>query len=103
MSREALAELMIHVARSTSFHRLRSYLGLFKARKGKDKFYNKTARTALIRLTSEILGNTKHRARDEEKLLKRIWRLAKEHHERLEGAGLDNREKPKERPVSMDI
>ncbi|GBC71866.1 hypothetical protein HRbin02_01655 [Candidatus Calditenuaceae archaeon HR02] len=83
MGRESLAELMIHLSRSTSYHGLRRFLGLFKARKGREKFYNKTARTALVRLTSAILENPKHRARDEEKLLKRIWRIAKKPQERL--------------------
>ena len=83
MGRESLAELMIHLSRSTSYHGLRRFLGLFNGRRGKEKFYNKTARTALVRLTSAILGKTKHKARDEEKLLKRIWRIAKEPQERL--------------------
>jgi len=76
-ARAALAELMQYAIRSTSYHRLRRFCGLFKGRKGRDKFYSKTARSALSRLTSAILNNPKHRAADEEKILREIWVTAR--------------------------
>jgi len=83
-AREALAEIISYVERSTSYRRLREFFGLFKGRKGVNKFYSKTARVALVRLTSATLHNTIHRARDEEQLLRRIWKTVKETRERLE-------------------
>jgi hypothetical protein len=83
-ARAALAELIPYVIRSTSYHSLRRFCGLFKGRKGRDKFYSKTSRAALSRLTSAILNN-KHRAADEERILRRIWVTARtEPLERLE-------------------
>ncbi|MEM2973499.1 MAG: hypothetical protein QXS50_05045 [Candidatus Caldarchaeum sp.] len=89
--REALAEVMLHMQRSTSFRQLRKFFGLFPGRKGVNKFYNTSARMALARLTSAV-HSPKHRAKDEEQLLRHIWHLKKTR-ERLE-AGLNNREKP---------
>ncbi|MEM2042900.1 MAG: hypothetical protein QW410_06090 [Nitrososphaerota archaeon] len=83
MGREALAELMPYIGRFTSYHKLRRFLGLFNGSKGVNKFYSKTARTALSRLTSAVLGKTEHTAKDEERLLKRIWTIAKWPRERL--------------------
>ncbi|MEM1953402.1 MAG: hypothetical protein QW299_08765, partial [Candidatus Caldarchaeum sp.] len=83
-AREALAEIISYVERSTSYRRLREFFGLFQGRKGVNKFYSKTARVALVRLTSATLHNTIHRAGDEEQLLRRIWKTVKETRERLE-------------------
>jgi len=84
-ARAALAELMPHIIHFKSYHRLRRYLGLFDGKKWKDKFYNKNIRWALSRLTSATLNNTHHTAKDEEKILRKIWKTAKTRpQERLE-------------------
>ncbi|MEM0481319.1 MAG: hypothetical protein QXM16_00300 [Nitrososphaerota archaeon] len=84
MAREALAEIMPYVERTRSFSRLKNFFGLFKARKGVNKIYSKKARQALSRLTTAALKNTHHRARDEERILRMIWKTVKETRERLE-------------------
>ncbi|MEM2238386.1 MAG: hypothetical protein QXR26_09125, partial [Candidatus Caldarchaeum sp.] len=84
LSRESLAEIIPYVERSRSYRRLKKFFGLFKGRKGVNKIYSKTARCALSRLTTAVLKNTCHRARDEEQLLNRIWKTVKETRERLE-------------------
>ncbi|MEM2582350.1 MAG: hypothetical protein QXD09_06065 [Candidatus Caldarchaeum sp.] len=81
-AREALAEVMLHMQRSTSFRLLRKFFGLFPGRRGVNKFYNTSARMALVRLTSSF-HSIIHRAKDEELLLRRIWHLKKTR-ERLE-------------------
>ncbi|MEM0450659.1 MAG: hypothetical protein QXO17_03725 [Nitrososphaerota archaeon] len=91
MAKEALAEVMMYVTRSTNYDKLRRFMGLFRAKRSKEKRYNGNARVALSRLTAAISG-PKHRARDEERLLKRIWRLAKAPERLAQGAGLDGRE-----------
>ncbi|MEM0481760.1 MAG: hypothetical protein QXM16_02590 [Nitrososphaerota archaeon] len=83
MAREALAEIMPYIERTRSFSRLKNFFGLFKARKGVNKIYSKTARVAIMRLTSAALKNTRHKARDEEKILRIIWTTVKTR-ERLE-------------------
>ncbi|MEM2652624.1 MAG: hypothetical protein QXU87_11200, partial [Candidatus Caldarchaeum sp.] len=57
---------------------------LYEGKKGVNKFYSKPARHALVRLTAAVLKNAYHRARDEEQLLKRIWKTVRETRERLE-------------------
>ncbi|MEM2747398.1 MAG: hypothetical protein QXK69_12915, partial [Candidatus Caldarchaeum sp.] len=76
------AEVMLHMQRSTSFRLLRKFFGLFPGRRGVNKFYNTSARMALVRLTSSF-HSIIHRAKDEELLLRRIWHLKKTR-ERLE-------------------
>ncbi|MEM0482589.1 MAG: hypothetical protein QXM16_06875 [Nitrososphaerota archaeon] len=83
LAREALAEIMPYIERTRSFSRLKNFFGLFKARRGVNKFYSKTARYALSRLTAAVLKNTHHRARDEERILQMIWTTVKETRERL--------------------
>ncbi|MEM3095893.1 MAG: hypothetical protein QXV62_02690 [Nitrososphaerota archaeon] len=83
LSKESLAEIMPYIERTGSYRHLKEFFGLFKGRKGVNKFYSKTARYALSRLTTAVLKNTR-RARDEEQLLKRIWTTVKETRERLE-------------------
>ncbi|MEM1965661.1 MAG: hypothetical protein QXH12_06060 [Candidatus Caldarchaeum sp.] len=84
IAREALAEITPYIERTKSFKRLKKFFGLFEAKKGVNKIYSKPARHALSRLTAAVLKNTYHRARDEEQLLKRIWKTVKETRERLE-------------------
>jgi len=98
-AREALADVMLHMQRSTSYRQFRKFLGLFPGRRGVNKFYNTSARMALARLTSAV-HCPEHRARDEEQLLRRIWHLKKTR-EKVGGAGLNSREKPlwKGRPI----
>ncbi|MEM0482392.1 MAG: hypothetical protein QXM16_05860 [Nitrososphaerota archaeon] len=83
LAREALAEIMPYIERTRSFKRLKRFFGLFEAKNRVNKIYSKTARYALSRLTAAVLKNTHHRARDEEQLLKRIWKTVKETRERL--------------------
>jgi hypothetical protein len=77
-AKEALVEVLLYVNRSKSYKQLRKFFGLFPGRKGFDKFYNKLARSALSRLTAAALKNTYHRAKDEERLLRRIWTVVNE-------------------------
>ncbi|MEM0482769.1 MAG: hypothetical protein QXM16_07800 [Nitrososphaerota archaeon] len=77
LTREALVEVLLYVNRSISYKQLRKFIGLFPGRKGVDKFYNKPARSALSRLTAAVLNNAHHRAKDEYKLLRRIWTIVK--------------------------
>ena len=84
IAKEALAEIIPYVERTKSFKRLKKFFGLFEAKKGVDKIYSKPARHALVRLTAAVLKNTHHKARDEEQLLKRIWKTVRETQERLE-------------------
>ncbi|MEM0482845.1 MAG: hypothetical protein QXM16_08205 [Nitrososphaerota archaeon] len=79
-SREALAEIMVYVERTTSFKHLKKFFGIYKG----SKYHHRAARAALSRLTAAIIKNTHHRARDEEQILKRIWKTVKETRERLE-------------------
>ncbi|MEM4373921.1 MAG: hypothetical protein QXI97_02865, partial [Nitrososphaerota archaeon] len=82
---EALAEAIMHVSRIRSWREARNFFGLFKGRRGINKFYSKTVRQALSRLTTAVLTNTDHRAEDEERILKKIWTTAKgKPRERLE-------------------
>ncbi|MEM2238436.1 MAG: hypothetical protein QW351_08745, partial [Candidatus Caldarchaeum sp.] len=82
-AREALAEIMPYVVRTKSFKRRKKFFGLFEGRKGVNKFYSKTARFALTRLTTAV-NSPAHKARDEEQLLKRIWKTVRETREKLE-------------------
>ncbi|MEM4411118.1 MAG: hypothetical protein QXT61_05380 [Candidatus Caldarchaeum sp.] len=84
LAREALAEIMAYVVRTKSFKRLKKFFGLFEGRKGVNKIYSKPTRHALVRLTTAVLKNTHHKAKDEEQLLKRIWKTVRETRERLE-------------------
>jgi len=84
LAREALAEIMAYVIRTKSFKRLKKFFGLYEGKKGTVKNYSKPARHALSRLTTTVLKNTHHKARDEEQLLKRIWKTVKETRKRLE-------------------
>jgi hypothetical protein len=77
-AKEALAEIMPYIDRSTSCRRIMKLLGLYRGHRGVDKFYNKPARSALSRLTAALLNNTYHRAKDEEKILRRIWTTIKQ-------------------------
>ncbi|MEM0482119.1 MAG: hypothetical protein QXM16_04425 [Nitrososphaerota archaeon] len=63
LSKESLAEIIPYVERTRSFSRLKNFFGLFKGRKGVNKFYSKTARYALSRLTAAVLKNTPSKGR----------------------------------------
>ncbi|MEM4306652.1 MAG: hypothetical protein QXD61_11865 [Candidatus Caldarchaeum sp.] len=84
-AREALAEVMMYVNMSRGYRRLTKFFGLFKGRKGINKFYSIPARAALARLTTGVLGKPHHRAEDEERILQTIWTTIRgEPRERLE-------------------
>ncbi|MEM2747364.1 MAG: hypothetical protein QXK69_12745, partial [Candidatus Caldarchaeum sp.] len=83
MAREALAEIMPYVERTRSYSRLKAFFGLYKGSKGTVKIYSKPARHALARLTTAVLHKAHHKAKDEERILRRIWKTVKER-ERLE-------------------
>ncbi|MEM1978953.1 MAG: hypothetical protein QXL72_08625, partial [Candidatus Caldarchaeum sp.] len=83
-SREALAEVLLPFAGSRSFRRLRKFFGLFPAKRGVNKFYSKDSRHALSRLATAVLANTRHSAKDEQMLLKKLWETVREPRERLE-------------------
>ncbi|MEM1946055.1 MAG: hypothetical protein QXF95_03455 [Candidatus Caldarchaeum sp.] len=84
LAKEALAEIMPYIERTRSYGRLKAFFGLYKGSKGTVKIYSKPARHALARLTTAILHNAYHKAKDEERILRRIWKTVKETRERLE-------------------
>ncbi|MEM4298626.1 MAG: hypothetical protein QW815_09710, partial [Nitrososphaerota archaeon] len=73
-----------------SYKRFRRFFGLFR---GRPKLYNGAVRSALSRLTLVVLNNPKHRARDEERILRMIWMTVRGGpRERPESTGLNSGE-----------
>jgi len=82
---EALAELITYIDGSKGFVKTANLFGLFKAIRGRRKFYDGRLRQALQRLTSSVNGiRSLHlTAKLEKQTLFEVWKTVREAHGRL--------------------